>query len=420
MYIDFKFVDKHLLDFHVQFGNLSFFVSCVYGEPVRSERPHLWERLSRIGVFRKDPWCMLGDFNEIRNNDEKIGGPRRSVISFLPFNDMLEIGEMVELQSSRDSFTWGGNRGTLSIQSKLDRCFRNKMWHRLFPASNQVFLDKRGSDHRPVLVKLSAVSLARRGQFRFDGRFLHKKGVKEEIKKAWLTNHPYFEATVSERLKCCRKSLSNWKKKECLNSRDKINQIQFALEREQSSLGASTTTITFLKKELVKTYKEEEEYWQQRCKEQWATKGDLNTKYYHASVKHNRAKKRIVKLKDDLGQDQFSEEAKGEVATAYFANLFKSANIGEFSELFEGFSARVTPTMNESLSKDVSNAEVKEAVFSIKPGSAPGPDGMTGLFFQKYWGIVGDQVTKEVKDFFSSGLFPAEWNFTHLFFYPKD
>lgn len=146
----------------------------------------------------------------------------------------------------------------------------------------------------------------------------------------------------------------------------------------------------------------------------------MNTKYYHASVKHNRAKKRIVKLKDDLGQDQFSEEAKGEVATAYFANLFKSANIGEFSELFEGFSARVTPTMNDSLSKDVSNAEVKEAVFSIKPGSAPGPDGMTGLFFQKYWGIVGDQVTKEVKDFFSSGLFPAEWNFTHLFFYPKD
>ena len=255
MYIDFKFVDKHLLDFHVQFGNLSFFVSCVYGEPVRSERPHLWERLSRIGVFRKDPWCMLGDFNEIRNNDEKIGGPRRSVISFLPFNDMLEIGEMVELQSSRDSFTWGGNRGTLSIQSKLDRCFRNKMWHRLFPASNQVFLDKRGSDHRPVLVKLSAVSLARRGQFRFDGRFLHKKGVKEEIKKALLTNHPYFEATVSERLKCCRKSLSNWKKKECLNSRDKINQIQFALEREQSSLGASTTTITFFKKSLSKLTK---------------------------------------------------------------------------------------------------------------------------------------------------------------------
>lgn len=130
-------------------------------------------------------------FNEIRNNSEKIGGPRRSEMSFHPFNDMLEIGEMVELQSSGDSFTWRGNRGTLSIQSKFDRCFGNKKWLQLFPASNQVFMDKRGSDHRPVMVKLFAVTEARRSSFRFDGRFMFKNGDMEEIKKAWTTNHPF-------------------------------------------------------------------------------------------------------------------------------------------------------------------------------------------------------------------------------------
>ena len=79
--------------------------------------------------------------------------------------------------------------------------------------------------------------------------------MQEEIKKAWLTDHPLFKTKVSDRLRRCRKALSNWKKKECLNSRDKINQIQFALEREQSSLGASTTTITFFKKSLSKLTK---------------------------------------------------------------------------------------------------------------------------------------------------------------------
>lgn len=219
MNIVFKFVDKHLVDFNVQLGKDNFYVSCIYGEPVRKNMPKLWERLSRIGAYRKEPWCMMGDFNDIRHNGEKIGGPRRSEASFQPFNDMLEIGEMVELQSTVNSFTWGGERGTLSIQSKLDRCFGNKKWFQLYPASNQVFLDKRGSDHRPVLVKLISASEPYRGSFRFDGRFLYKDGVKEEIKKAWLTNHPLFKAKVSDRLKRCRKSLSKWKEKQNLNSR---------------------------------------------------------------------------------------------------------------------------------------------------------------------------------------------------------
>ncbi|KAF8084972.1 hypothetical protein N665_0691s0011 [Sinapis alba] len=124
--IDFKFVDKHLVDFKVMFGKDCFFVSCIYGEPAVGNRPKLWERLSRIGAHRNEPWCMLGDFNEIKNSEEKIGGPRRSEASFQAFNDMLQIGDMTELPSTGDSFTWGGQRGTLSIQYKLDRCFVNK------------------------------------------------------------------------------------------------------------------------------------------------------------------------------------------------------------------------------------------------------------------------------------------------------
>ncbi|KAG2313170.1 hypothetical protein Bca52824_024727 [Brassica carinata] len=310
VFVDFKFVDKNLVDFHVQVGKFSFFVSCVYGEPLMGNRPRIWERLSRIGVNRKEPWCILGDFNEIRNNDEKNGG------------------EMVELQSSGDNFRWGGNRGTVSIQSKLDRCFSNKKWFQLFPNSNQVFMDKRGSDQIPVQVKLLSVSETRRGSFRFDGRFLHKHGVREKIKKAWLTNYPLFEATVSDRLKICRKALSTWKKRE--------------MHVEQSSLVTSTVRVNFLKMELVNAYREEDQYWKQRCKERWATKGDLNTKFYHASVKSNRARKKIIKLKDESGQDQFEEDAKGEVAKNYFSNLFKSTNSRDFSELFNGFNKRVT------------------------------------------------------------------------------
>lgn len=87
---------------------------------------------------------------------------------------------------------------------------------------------------------------------------------------------------------------------------------------------------------------------------------------------------------------QKSEGSKGEVATMYFQNLFKFTNPDPFQDIFQGFLPRINQTMNEQLIKRVTREEVREAVFSIKHANASGPNGMTGLFYQKYWDIVGN------------------------------
>lgn len=417
--LDFKFVDKNVVDFHVQSSIGSFFVSCVYGHPVYKERPRVWERLTRIGINRKIPWCVMGDFNAIRHNGEKLEGPRRSEAHFQPFNDMIQASELAELHSFGNEFTWGGRRGDVWIQCKLDRAFGNKNWFSLFPQSSQTFLEKRGSDHRPVLVKLLAGEAQHIGRFRYDSRFLNNAHAKGEIKKAWMSSHWSEPSSVSERIHKVRRGLSKWKKSQNLNARDKLIHCQVELEKEQSEASPSTQRLAYLNRLLVMAYKEEEDFWRQKCRDKWAIRGDRNTKFYHASVKANRARKRILKLVDDQGISHFSESAKGEVASAYFRELFKSSNPDSFLQFFEGFSPSVTPTMNELLLKDVSIAEVREAVFAINAASAPGPDGMTGMFFQKNWDIVGIQVTEEVQRFFNEGTLPKDWNFTHLCLIPK-
>ncbi|XP_010418618.1 PREDICTED: uncharacterized protein LOC104704191 [Camelina sativa] len=411
--------DKNLLDLAVQFGEYSFFLTCVYGNTNFCYRHQVWERLTRFGLSRKGNWCMIGDFNEILNNEEKLGGPRRSDNSFLPFSTMLKDCGMSELPSSGNGFTWGGRRGTHWIQSKLDRCFANKDWVSCFPAANQAFLPKRGSDHRPILVSLVSSQDLYRGSFRFDKRLLHKPGVKEAISMVWRQSAISAPAPVSQRIRDCRRVLSKWKKENEMNSKVKIIAIQNELELVQSSSDPSASRLRSLKNKLVEANKEEESHWQQKSRDKWMLEGDRNTKFFHASVKNLRSKNGLDKLQDPNGIVHRSEASKGEVAASYFQNLFSTSSPVDIQAMLEGVTPRVTDVMNQSLLAKVSKEEVKNAVFSINPSKAPGADGMTGMFFQQYWDIVGHQVTSEVLAFFDSGIFPKEWNFTQLCLIPK-
>ncbi|CAL8999738.1 unnamed protein product [Prunus brigantina] len=74
----------------------------------------------------------------------------------------------------------------------------------------------------------------------------------------------------------------------------------------------------------------------------------------------------------------------------------------------------VTQTMNDSLLTSFTEQEVKHAVFQMYPTKAPGPDGMPPVFFQKYWHIVGNDVSRAIINFLSSGRLLHKINFTHV------
>lgn len=127
----------------------------------------------------------------------------------------------------------------------------------------------------------------------------------------------------------------------------------------------------------------------------------------------------LAVLLDENEVEQKSDATKGDVGISYFKSHFTSSNPVNFSEWFADLSPRISESMNERLIGVVSDEEIKEAVFSIKPPSASGPDRMTELFFQRFWNIIGSEVIKEVKRFFETRVFPSEWNYTHICLLPK-
>ena len=53
------------------------------------------------------------------------------------------------------------------------------------------------------------------------------------------------------------------------------------------------------------------------------------------------------------------------------------------------------------------------------PLKAPSPDGMPPLFYQNFWPLIGNVVTKTVLDFLNSGIIPPNFNEAHTVLVPK-
>ena len=71
------------------------------------------------------------------------------------------------------------------------------------------------------------------------------------------------------------------------------------------------------------------------------------------------------------------------------------------------------------LISEINILEVKEALWSMKPFKAPGPDGLHAGFFQRYWSIVGNTIFREVKEIFANFAMPPHLNETLITLIPK-
>lgn len=70
--------------------------------------------------------------------------------------------------------------------------------------------------------------------------------------------------------------------------------------------------------------------------------------------------------------------------------------------------------MNHMFLRDFTAKEVGQALKQMNPLKALGLDGMPLLFFQHFWPTSGEVVTKTVPNFLNSGVFPPNFNETHI------
>lgn len=75
--VEILFSSPNIIDTRIEAHGISSFVSFIYGPPVTADRPAFWRKLMEIGEGRDDSWLITGDFNDLLDNSEKVGGPMR-------------------------------------------------------------------------------------------------------------------------------------------------------------------------------------------------------------------------------------------------------------------------------------------------------------------------------------------------------
>ena len=386
-------------------------------------REHVWERLTRYGLARTEPWFIIGDLNEITGNHEKDGGAVRSADSFVPFNNMIRNSGLIEFPAKGNKMSWQGRRGkgkgAVTVRCRLDRALANEEWHTLFPCSYTEYLGLVGSDHRPVVAYLEDKVIKKKGQFRFDKRWLGQEGLIESITLGWSKDGNGETRDFVSKITNCRHEISKWRKANPPYGKDKIKDLQQALEEVQTDDNRSQEEILEVSRKLQDAYKDEEEYWYQKSRNMWYTSGDLITQFYHALTKQRRARNRIVGLHDETGNWITEDNGVEKVAVDYFENLFSTTNPTVFDSFLAEVPPGITAQMNQRLLRLATEEEVRQTLFMMHPEKAPGPDGMTALFFQHSWHIIKDDLVEMVNNFLVTGELDPRLNITNICMIPK-
>ena len=175
--------DKRIIDLKVSCGSSTYYMSCVYGDPVTARRQEVWNRLVSIGLACDEAWILVGDFNEILSNEGKSGGAVRSDFTFWNFRNMVQNCKIKELRYSGNCLSWAVKRENGWVKCRLDRSFGNSDWFALFPRSNLEYLELWASDHRPIRV---CFALERdsptKSRFQFDKRMLSREGFEDLVR----------------------------------------------------------------------------------------------------------------------------------------------------------------------------------------------------------------------------------------------
>ncbi|XP_015169198.1 uncharacterized protein [Solanum tuberosum] len=144
--------------------------------------------------------------------------------------------------------------------------------------------------------------------------------------------------------------------------------------------------------EQIHWLKKESSILKQKSIIKWQEDGDSNTKYFHSVIRHKRKRVHLYRIKDEQDNWLQGDERIAEAATRHFNSLFSQTDQQPEFKILDNIESIITDEDNDLLTGIPNSEEIYQAITSLNPDSAPGPDGYNGRFYQATWDTIKDDL----------------------------
>lgn len=403
------------------------FIVNVYSKCSLAEKRVMWDKLLECkSSLQGDLWCVAGDFNSVLHDSERrgnpLGGGNLSGSEIRLFSAFVDRMGLFDFPLLGRNFTWCQPNGVAS--SRLDRFLLSDGWSNLWGEATQWALPRDVSDHSPVVLRYSDQSWGPK-PFRFNNFWLAHRQIEEVVNLSWSRPRPaeWMAFRLTAKLKTLKMDLKEWHARTYGKLDDRIG----ALVDSIKILDLKAETIMLTPYEIDVRFKGFHDLWDllraketqllQQSRTRWLREGDVNSGFFHASIKMRRRKNSILALK--VG-DNWVESVHGIRAEVvdFFKGHFSDSEVDRptldgvpFSSVLEVESAALTAPFGDE--------EIREVVSNSDGSKCPGPDGFNFAFYKRFWDLLKGEIGMMFDQFYHTATLPRGFSSYFVTLIPK-
>lgn len=396
-----QYTNKWTVSVVLKIGQFQFFLTGAYAPQADREKIQFLQELRQLRLLNDLPWIVVGDFNMLRALDETTGGQRNAGI-MLQFNNFIADECLIDVPLQGRKFTWTSGR-PIPTFSRLDRALISGHWNAMGMTYMLQDLPQAVSDHAPLKLTIEPHRNQSKRPFRFELFWLNYQETRDIVERAWtsIQDRGNIARVIQRKIFAVQKALRRWSEEKFKSSETNLTRSKWVvrqLDRVEEHRNLNRVELqlrVMLKEHIFRLAAEKELKWKQRSRCTWLALGDRNTAYFHAVANGRKNQNAIVSLERGNGTAIQQQHTK-EYITRYFRKMLRKSRA--HSTPFD-LTGRVGPNFSQQLAhldEDISDQEIRTALNQMPKQKASGPDGLPIEFYQRFWDIVGMDITNLV------------------------